>query len=55
MEKRELWINLSVSICYVLLIIAMSDVNGTVRECLPDASFCIAITIRYFIEKSEKT
>ena len=44
-KQKELWRNLSVSICNIL-IIAMSDLDETFRKHFPDISFGIAITIQ---------
>ena len=41
-KQEELWTNLSFSTCN-LLIIAMSDLDKTLRECSPDVPFGIAI------------
>ena len=44
-KQQELWTTLSVSFCN-LLVFAMSDLDETFRECLPDYPFGIEITMQ---------
>ena len=47
-KQQELWTNLSVSICNLLLV-AIYDLDETFGECLPDIPFGIVITIQNII------